>query len=67
MITDMNLKMQEKELIKKLTNQNEILKDSKIYESKKYNRTIFNAVILGLKLNTRVAFYISGLGNKNKY
>ena len=45
-ITDM--KMQEKELIEKLKNQNEILKDSKIelikiYESKKFNITIFNA------------------------
>ena len=63
----MNFKMQENEIIEKLKNQNEILKDSKIelikiYEYKRFNRTIFNAklkinnksypkVISGLKLN----------------
>ena len=40
-ITDMNFKMQENEIIEKLKNQNEILKDSKIelikiYEYKRY-------------------------------
>ena len=47
-ITDMNFKMQENELIEELKTQNEILKVSKIeliktYKSKKLNRTIFNA------------------------
>ena len=46
-ITDMNFKMQENEIIEQLKKQNEILKDSKIelikiYESKRFNRTIFN-------------------------
>ena len=47
-LTDMRFKMQENEIIRKLKKQNEILKDSKIvtikiYEFKRYNRTIFNA------------------------
>ena len=66
-ITDMNFKMLENKIIEKLKKENEILKDSKIeiikiYESKRYNRIIFNAkleidnescpkVISGLKLN----------------
>lgn len=49
-ITDMNFKLQENDLLEKLRKQNEILKDSeieviKIFETKRYNRTVFNAKI----------------------
>lgn len=47
-ITGMNFKMSDNELIKKLKKQNEVMKDSiievvKLFETKQYNRTIFNA------------------------
>lgn len=49
-ITDMNFKYNECELIEKLKKQNDAMKDSKVeiikcFETKRYNRTIFNAKI----------------------
>lgn len=49
-ITDMNIKLNEKELLEKLKKQNEVIKDSnveivKCFETKRFNRSIYNAKV----------------------